>query len=71
MMLTTEQFATLDKASKQVSLSQKAVDRADYKCNNACTTEELQKAELARKKALARLEAAYGGKLKIEMEFFA
>jgi hypothetical protein len=71
MILTTEQFAALDQASKEVTLSQKAVDRADYKCNNACTSEELQKAEIARTKAAARLEAAYSAKLKIEMEFFA
>jgi hypothetical protein len=71
MTLTTEQFAALDQASKEVTLSQKAIDRTDYKCNNACTIEELQKAELARKKAVARLEAAYSAKLKIEMEFFA
>ena len=71
MILTIEQFADLDKASKEVTLSQKAVDRADYKCNNACTVEELQKAELARKKAIARLEAAYSAKLKMEIEFFA
>jgi len=71
MILTTEQFAALDQASKEVTLSQKAIDRADYKCNNACTSEKLQKAELARKKAVARLEAAYSAKLKMEMEFFA
>lgn len=71
MMLTTEQFAALDKASKEVTLSQKAVDRADYKCNNACTSGELQKAEAARKKAAARLEAAYAAKLELEMAFFA
>jgi hypothetical protein len=71
MILTTEQFATLDKASKEVTLSQKAVDRADYKCNNACTSEQLQKAEIARKKAIARLEAAYSAKLELEMAFFA
>lgn len=70
-MLTAEQFTALDKASKGVSLAQKAVDRADYKCNNACTTEELQKAEAARKKAAARLEAAYKAKLNLEIEFFA
>jgi hypothetical protein len=71
MILTTEQFAALDKASKEVTLSQKAIERTDYKCNNACTSEELQKAEIARKKAVARLEAAYSAKLKIEMELFA
>jgi hypothetical protein len=71
MILTTEQFTALDKASKEVNLSQKAVDRADYKCNNACTSEQLQKAEIARKKATARLEAAYGAKLELEMAFFA
>jgi hypothetical protein len=71
MILTTEQFVALDQASKEVTLSQKAIDRADYKCNNACTTEQLQKAEIARKKAIARLEAAYSAKLKIEMAVFA
>jgi hypothetical protein len=71
MILTTEQFAALDQASKEVTLSQKAIDRADYKCNNACTSEQLQKAEIARKKAIARLEAAYSAKLKIEMAVFA
>ena len=71
MMPTTEQFAALDKASKEIILSQKAVDRADYKCNNACTTVELQKAEAARKKALARLEAAYSAKLNLDIAYFA
>lgn len=71
MIFTTEQFEALDKVSKEVSLAQKAVDRADYKCNNACTSDDLQKAEVARKKAAARLEAAFSAKLKLELAFFA